>query len=421
MMNKILDAREQKAKQIKAFYKKDTIMISIKANIPGENKNLSEAHLLVRLFTLLIQKKYMIKDSQSFSSADGPYALLNIKSNDAISFKQDMVLLENTHPLGRFIDLDIYSQEDHSISRNQLGIESRKCYLCGADAHLCSRSQKHPVSSLIDFIQSSIKLHLAYQVERQIHHAIMKELDLDDKFGLVSKSSKGSHSDMNYQLMKNAEHAILPYLVDLFLVGYESTELDKLVSIARPIGITAEQKMLQATDGINAYKGLIYILGLTLLSLGYALSHNQDFDNLFSNIERMTKTVFDEFKQDPSTSGLMAYKDHHITGIRGEVNRGLPSVKSALELLVDDDEKTLRHVLKHLILISEDTVFLKRAKTFENYQRIKEELKTIDITDQVLLKAFNQRAIKENLSFGGSADLLIVTIFLKTIKSEYFK
>lgn len=421
MMNKILDARENKAEQIKALFKQNTTMISIKANIPGEDKNISEAHLLVRLFTLLVRKKYEINHFQYIESADGPYTLLIIKEIHANEIKQEMVLLENTHPLGRFIDIDIYNQEEQSISRKTLGIPSRKCYICGSDAHLCSRSQKHSVLSLIDFIQSGIKSHLAYQIEHKIHDAIMKELNLDDKFGLVSKTSKGSHSDMDYQLMKNAEYAILPFLVDLFLLGYETKDLDSILSKARPIGRIAEEKMLQATHGVNAYKGLIYIFGLTLLSLGYALSHHQEFMSIFLNIESMTKSVYDEFRQEPSTSGLKAYKNYNITGIRGEVHKGMPSVISALELLSNDDEMTLRQVLKHLIIVSEDTVFLKRAKNIENYHRIKEKLKKIDITDPTKLQEFNQMAIQENLSFGGSADLLIVTIFLKSIKSEYFK
>ncbi len=421
MINPILDARENRVLEIQSLLSCEGVLICIKANIPGDYKNIDEAHILVRLFTLLIQKQYELKSIQHKNSADGPYSLLVVNSKNKDEIKQDAILLEDTHPLGRFIDLDVYYQQHHSISRASFDLPNRKCYLCGEDAHICSRTQKHSILSLISFIQFGIKSFLRYQIEHHIHEAIIKELDLENKFGLVSKSSNGSHIDMNYQLMKDAENAILPYMVDLFIFGYEAQELNTLLANARLIGISAEKQMFQATHGVNAYKGLIYLLGLALLSFGYALKHQQEFIDIFENIKMMTKSIYEEFEQEPLTAGLSAYKEHKITGIRGEAYRGMPSVKSALELLTDENESTLRAVLKHLILVSEDTVFLKRAKSIENYHQIKEILKKTNISDPKHLETFNQLAIKENLSFGGSADLLIVTIFLKSIKSDYFK
>jgi triphosphoribosyl-dephospho-CoA synthetase len=47
-------------------------------------------------------------------------------------------------------------------------------------------------------------------------------------------------------------------------------------------------------------------------------------------------------------------------------------------------------------------------------------LKNTDISDPIELKKINQMMIDQNLSFGGSADLLIVTVFLKQIKMKFF-
>ncbi|MCF7930666.1 MAG: citrate lyase holo-[acyl-carrier protein] synthase [Acholeplasmataceae bacterium] len=421
MTSNILEAREQRVLKISQLHQSNYITICVKANIPGMNKNLSEAHFLVRLFSLLIKKHYPCELIKHFESADGPYSIIQIKSSDSLKMKQELVLIEDTHPLGRFIDLDLYAHNDFSISRNSLNMPHRKCYICGKDAHVCSRTQAHSTTTLIEFIKNKVKVYLTYQMERHIYDALIKELELEDKFGLVTKSSRGSHPDMDYKLMKDAMFAILPYLVDLFIIGYEATNLNTLLEQSRPIGIIAEAEMLKATHGVNAYKGLIFILGLTILSSGYALRHNQQFESIFENIKEMSQTVLEEFKQTPKTAGLKAYQNHQITGIRGEAYQGLPSVISALKIYHDEQEQTLRKVLKHLILVSDDTVLLKRAKSIERYHQIKEKLQHVDLDDPIELKAFNAYAIKENLSFGGSADLLIVTIFLKSIQNEYFK
>jgi triphosphoribosyl-dephospho-CoA synthetase len=156
------------------------------------------------------------------------------------------------------------------------------------------------------------------------------------------------------------------------------------------------------------------------LSLGYALKHNQIFDNIFENIKEMTHSIYDDFKKKDQTAGIQAFQKYRISGIRGEVTHGLISVKSALQLLTDESDLTLRQVLKHLILISEDTVFLKRSKSLETYHHIKQLIQDTDINDLDELMKMNQLMIDKNISFGGSADLLIVTIFLKSIKMKFF-
>lgn len=58
--------------------------------------------------------------------------------------------IEDTYPLGRFVDIDVYdSITKRSISRIELGNEERKCYLCDNKAHICVRSRTHSQGSLI--------------------------------------------------------------------------------------------------------------------------------------------------------------------------------------------------------------------------------------------------------------------------------
>jgi triphosphoribosyl-dephospho-CoA synthetase len=51
---------------------------------------------------------------------------------------------------------------------------------------------------------------------------------------------------------------------------------------------------------------------------------------------------------------------------------------------------------------------------------IKKEVSLIDVTDLAQVKHFTEGAIEKHLSFGGSADLLIATLFIYYFTQRYF-
>ena len=105
------------------------------------------------------------------------------------------------------------------------------------------------------YIQKNIEKELVKIVKLMCDEAILEELNLHPKFGLVTPYTNGSHSDMNYELMVNAKNAILDSFVEMFLVGYKNNDIKKIFALSRQIGIDAEKKMFKATNNINAYKG----------------------------------------------------------------------------------------------------------------------------------------------------------------------
>lgn len=64
--------------------------------------------------------------------------------------------MEETHPLGRLFDVDVYDEAGSGISREELGSPVRKCLICEKDAKLCGRSRSHTVKELYERIESII-------------------------------------------------------------------------------------------------------------------------------------------------------------------------------------------------------------------------------------------------------------------------
>lgn len=64
--------------------------------------------------------------------------------------------IEDTHPLGRLFDIDVMVQPGNPLSRTALGLQPRRCLICGNDARVCMRTGQHDYAQLLQHIESMI-------------------------------------------------------------------------------------------------------------------------------------------------------------------------------------------------------------------------------------------------------------------------
>ena len=276
--NKILKDREKKDSIVKKYVDSYQV-ISLKANIPGNNKNIKEAYILVNIFDKKILKYKPIK-KMFYESYDGPYFIYLFNKDE--NLKKQMMKIESSNKLARFIDIDVYLDSLHSLNRNT----PRKCYICKQPALICSRMKSHSLNELLDYINKITSSYLKRIVKKMINDSMLKELNLHPKFGLVTPFTNGSHKDMDYNLMLNAKNAIVDDLVDMFMLGYNNDySLDELFIKARQIGLKADKHMFKATKNVNAYQGLIFNLGLILVNLGKQVRENKDINEIYNNVK----------------------------------------------------------------------------------------------------------------------------------------
>lgn len=421
MKDIILNEREKRILKVKDFFKAypNDSLIVIKANIPGKTKNYPFATYLIKVFLNYLKNNYDFFITNFYESLDGSYFFCGIKGKDE-NIKNHLITIEETHELGRFIDLDYFVNESRSISRIDLNLPLRKCILCDNDAVYCIRTKRHSEKELLHHIEKTTIFYFAEVVLDLVDYSIIRELKIDNKFGLVSFTSTGSHPDMNYKMMIKAKDAILNYFKRLFFAGYQATDLTTLLNSVRSEGVEAEKRMLLATNGVNAYKGVIFLLGLTVLSFGYTFKTSTDFEDIFTNLKTITTNIYDDFLKGYDTSGVKLYKKHNIAGIRGVAKSGLKIIKDNLhKISVNSNDKELRNLLFYYILNTDDTVFITRSKSYSDYLKYKEIIKGFDPNNIEDLKILNAFAEKHNLSFGGAADLLIVSIFLVHLKKLF--
>lgn len=149
----ILDDREERV-NLKDNLVRDyhSTVIMMRTNYPGTQKdNILTRNIMDIMYPKL---KSVFNDCVSnyvIYTAEGPVAII-VANEDAYAAKKKAVSLEENHILGRCMDIDVYDFEGKSVSRTQLGLVPRKCYICKDMAQNCVRSGKHSKEEIIRFI-----------------------------------------------------------------------------------------------------------------------------------------------------------------------------------------------------------------------------------------------------------------------------
>ena len=267
--------------------------------------------------------------------------------------------------------------------------------------------------------------------------ALLYEVSISPKAGLVSRLSNGSHKDMNFYTFIDSSLALHNYFLNCFDYGQEKLfSCPDFFKNLRELGKVAEKDMYEATKGINTHKGTIFSMGILLAVLGVHLKENKEIDLkiLSEKIKEMCKPLLNELEDADSIStyGEKAYKEYHLTGARGLAISGYEIVLlDGINKLKDfcktlDFETACILLLFYYMSVLDDTNIVNRANiailkevqilSKELFEENKKTLEKENIKNS--MSKLNDIFIEKNISAGGSADLLILTIFIHFITCE---
>ncbi|WP_413628072.1 triphosphoribosyl-dephospho-CoA synthase CitG [Fructilactobacillus vespulae] len=278
---------------------------------------------------------------------------------------------------------------------------------------------------------TSITLAKSAVVEMAVE-AMLYEAVTWPKPGLVDPVSNRGHEDMDIFMFIKSSVGMTDYLDECYQAGaaFTANDLTELFQQIRPLGMRAEKKMFQKTNGVNTHKGALFIMGIWLAACGYAGQDQEavTLQRLLAIEQAMTHgLVQNDLTKKAATAVLTAgqqqFQKYGYTGIRGETEAGFPLVmQQALPVRLTSDlpENELNLLtLFSLIAKNRDSNLIKRAHDPQLVKRVQTEAEQIVTNfqatgnlDQKLVKQLNQLCGDQHLSLGGSADLLILTIFL---------
>lgn len=144
----LLDLREKRdhfEKELLSEY--NGTLLTLRANYPGEDKRHEKADLAVSILYEEVRKYFNPIHEERIKNAEGLILFLLLKEK-SIEVKRKIIEIEETHPLGRLIDMDV-RDETKIWSRRDFNLSGRKCYLCDDLAVHCVRSEKHRKEDVI--------------------------------------------------------------------------------------------------------------------------------------------------------------------------------------------------------------------------------------------------------------------------------
>ena len=317
---------------------------------------------------------------------------------------------------------------------------------------------------------------LPYIIAHLATQALQAELDTTPKPGLVDKDNNGAHRDMDYALMQLSINTLHPYFVRLALLGFADT-LPSHTSI-RDAGIEAEKAMLAATNGVNTHKGALFSMGLAVVAAAYeekkAAANKEEREKEREKEEREDSLVSIEnlspleslaspLSSLQLTIKALAASFHNTSGTHGskvkQLSNGTTTIKGALDNAREGYEKlfaewlpfynerrknhdahALHKTLLRIMCDLDDTNVIYRTNvataeevkqearallaSFEEAYAAEDKEKCASAIEEkcasaelLALKDMDRRYTARNISPGGAADMLSLTVFIGSIQT----
>ncbi len=425
---KILNDRENRMNLIKDIINKyNKFVICIKCNVCGDEKNFVEFEFVKKYFLNKVLNSFDVITTDYYESLDGNFYLVTINENDFEAVKRQLVNLES-ELLGRFVDLDLYTNLEKSITRSDMNLPERSCIVCDGVIASCMRNKTHSVDEVLEITRNGIKSDLVQLVCDISKQSMIEEVSAHPKFGLVTKLNSGKHEDMDYYTFIKSIDAMYPYLFEYANCGFNINEESFLK--LREIGLRCERAMFDATNGINTHKGTIFILGFLLPSLVDAIYNNKSIEDASNTISNLAKDILNDFSDinKPKTVGEEMYSKYRITGIRGEVLGGLNKSFEAAKLFeyTNLTNEVVIDLIAYFMSCLDDTVILhsKDLGLLEYVKFIGKEVidagGSTTVDGMKLVEEYTADFISKNISPGGSADMTIASIILIELRKMFY-
>lgn len=297
---------------------------------------------------------------------------------------------------------------------------------------------------------------LPYIIAHLATQALQAELDTTPKPGLVDKDNNGAHRDMDYAMMQLSINTLHPYFVRLALLGFADTLPSH--TVIRDAGIEAEKAMLAATNSVNTHKGALFSMGLAVVAAAYeekkAAANKEERgkereEGYLSSLQLTIKALAASF---PDTSGTHGSKAKLLSNGTITIKGALDNAREGYEKLFAEwlpfynerrkshDAHALHKTLLRIMCDLDDTNVIYRTNV-ATAEEVKQEARALlasfeeayaaqdkekcasAIEDKcasaelLALKDMDRRYTERNISPGGAADMLSLTVFIGSIQT----
>lgn len=423
-LQEILNARENRVNRQKQLLQQyGTTLVCFTMNIAGPVKYtpLIAEGFRMGCEALSAQLGNAILHAEKLPRHTGCEAFF-VVAMEAEQVKAITTAIEEATPLGRLFDMDVLTPDGRKLDR---GTE-RRCLLCSQSARVCGRSRAHTVEQLQqktnDILRAAVAEQRSHHLAAMAVKALLYEVCCTPKPGLVDRANSGRHRDMDIFTFMGSAAVLQPYFAACAKVGMDFERI-------RFLGKEAEQTMLRETGGVNTHKGAIFTMGLLCAAAG--AEESADPEAVLSRVKELCRGLTERdfagiTMKNAKTAGERLYAEFGITGVRGQAEAGYPAVlHTGLPVLEEGLENGLSPeragcaALLAMLTATADTNMIIRSDR-QTAQHISREVALLlakdRYPDEEKLRALDALFTENDLSPGGTADLLAATYFLHFLK-----
>ena len=450
-LDELLAAKEDRAsRRARMQAEHPGICVSLSVNMPGPVKDSPRIRALFRHAVSRIEAELPVAASRMEHGKAGPHALFAVEAmpGGPARVKETTCRLETENDYSRLLDMDVYDASGAAVSLPSRG-PGRTCFVCSDIAIACMRERRHEMAEILAGVERlftsfladmtrTISAPAAYYASLGLE-AMLHEVAASPSPGLVDPFHTGSHKDMDFFTFQRSSAALSYGLARCAEAGmrHEGTAAG-LLPVLRIIGMESEKAMFRATGGVNTQKGLLFSMGLALGATGLLVRDALPVtpEHIGAMLRDMTAGIVarELGGENPKTAGERMFRDFGVSGIRGEMEAGLPAVLGsglpALQAALTGGEDCNRALIRALLALMaavEDTTILARSPKLETLRMIREKARELLQSGRLEGDSWREAVweldaalVAENLSPGGSADLLALSWFMHRAGEDHF-
>ena len=269
---------------------------------------------------------------------------------------------------------------------------------------------------------------VAAQLGRFATDALIEEAHVTPKPALVDRRGSGAHRDLDLAVMERSARSLEPTFAALARASQGKRPSAALRTELAAIGRAGEAAMLHATQGSNAHRGAIWIVGLLVagatISGEVAGMQSMAAESICSTAAHIACFPDRDAPLAPS-NGTRVRMRYGVGGARREAQEGfphvlrigLPALHAARRRGIGECAARIDTLLAIMTTL-DDTCLLHRAgvPALTAAKSGAEEVLTLGGSStpsgQAALARLESRLLAFNASPGGAADLLAATLFM---------
>ena len=156
-LEQLLQSREERAALQQSFLREypDGTLLCLTVQLPGPEKRNELSLVIADAAVKAVRELFPARIAEELRDLETGFEGYFVVQLEPLDAKHAVCGIEDQHPLGRLMDIDVVTEEG-PLSRAAIGLPERKCLLCDRPARECMRARRHTLDELLRAIEDIV-------------------------------------------------------------------------------------------------------------------------------------------------------------------------------------------------------------------------------------------------------------------------